>query len=152
MGTIMERRSFLDTVGRIAVGGFVALPLLEALGGCSTITQISASPTDGTVVVPMSAFGTAPDLKPIVLVNVAGVKHPIAVVRSDNEPAIALYVVCTHKHCSLDVEQNGFSCPCHGSTFDMTGAVTNGPAKQPLKALTCTTTADAYVITLGDVS
>ncbi|MFD3656878.1 Rieske (2Fe-2S) protein [Streptomyces sp. NPDC058620] len=43
---------------------------------------------------------------------------------------------CTHQGCSVKGISGGvINCPCHGSTFDAeTGAVTGGPATQPLPA------------------
>ncbi|MEI2731923.1 MAG: Rieske (2Fe-2S) protein [Dermatophilaceae bacterium] len=43
--------------------------------------------------------------------------------------------VCTHSGCLVDTVSNGqISCPCHGSRFDLTGAVVRGPATQALPA------------------
>ncbi len=45
--------------------------------------------------------------------------------------AISSY--CTHRHCKLDAEpDHTFSCPCHDSTFDPVGKVTEGPATRDL--------------------
>jgi Rieske Fe-S protein len=47
----------------------------------------------------------------------------------------ALSSVCTHKKCKLDAEADKtFYCPCHGSTFDADGKVTEGPARRDLPA------------------
>ena len=49
------------------------------------------------------------------------------------EKLFALSAICTHKRCKLEVERDhSFSCPCHGSTFDPSGHVTEGPAKRDL--------------------
>ncbi|HEV2327887.1 MAG TPA: Rieske (2Fe-2S) protein [Verrucomicrobiae bacterium] len=49
------------------------------------------------------------------------------------EKLFALSAICTHKRCKLDVERNrSFYCPCHGSTFDPGGHVTEGPARRDL--------------------
>ncbi len=45
----------------------------------------------------------------------------------------ALSSLCTHRNCKLKGEQDHtFYCPCHGSTFDPSGHVTEGPAKRDL--------------------
>jgi len=49
----------------------------------------------------------------------------------------ALSAICTHRKCSLKAEPDrSFYCPCHGSTFDLNGHVTEGPAKRDLPVLT----------------
>jgi cytochrome b6-f complex iron-sulfur subunit len=47
---------------------------------------------------------------------------------------LALSRTCTHLGCSVpwDAEKNRFICPCHGSTFSMTGEVLTAPAPRPL--------------------
>lgn len=47
---------------------------------------------------------------------------------------LALSRTCTHLGCSVpwDEEKNKFVCPCHGSTFTLTGEVLTAPASRPL--------------------
>ena len=48
----------------------------------------------------------------------------------------AMTAVCTHQGCLVSVvgaAPQSLSCPCHGSTFSNTGAVTGGPARAPLQ-------------------
>ncbi|WP_328808216.1 Rieske (2Fe-2S) protein [Nonomuraea antri] len=46
----------------------------------------------------------------------------------------AFSAVCTHQGCAVGSVSNGtINCPCHGSKFAIAdGAVTDGPAKEPL--------------------
>lgn len=45
----------------------------------------------------------------------------------------ALSAICTHRKCKLEAEADKtFYCPCHGSTFDAVGKVTEGPARRNL--------------------
>ena len=45
----------------------------------------------------------------------------------------ALSAICTHRRCKLTSRPDRtFYCPCHGSTFDATGHVTQGPARRDL--------------------
>jgi len=47
---------------------------------------------------------------------------------------LALSRTCTHLGCSVpwDEKQGKFVCPCHGSTFSLTGEVLTSPAPRPL--------------------
>lgn len=47
----------------------------------------------------------------------------------------ALSLACPHLGCQVNIEKDGFACPCHGSRFDPSGALLNGPAAAPLKSL-----------------
>lgn len=40
--------------------------------------------------------------------------------------------VCTHLGCTVNLADTGYSCPCHGSTYDSLGRNTGGPAPLPL--------------------
>ena len=54
--------------------------------------------------------------------------------RLDDGGFLALSHTCTHLGCSIrwDAEQNRFQCPCHGSSFSLTGEVLTSPAPRPL--------------------
>ena len=47
---------------------------------------------------------------------------------------LALHRECTHLGCTVrwDPTARRFACPCHASSFDITGAVLNAPAPRPL--------------------
>jgi len=47
---------------------------------------------------------------------------------------LALSPACTHLGCMVlwDEKQNRFACPCHGSSFGLTGEPLTGPAARPL--------------------
>lgn len=51
---------------------------------------------------------------------------------ADSKGVYALSSVCTHAGCSVRSVGTDLECPCHGSAFDRSGAVTSGPAKAPL--------------------
>ena len=40
--------------------------------------------------------------------------------------------ICTHLGCTVNAVEIGFKCPCHGSTYDLDGHNTGGPAPLPL--------------------
>ena len=40
--------------------------------------------------------------------------------------------ICTHLGCTVNAVETGYKCPCHGSTYDLDGKNTGGPAPLPL--------------------
>ena len=59
----------------------------------------------------------------------------LLVIRSSENEVNAFSRTCTHQGCTLPNFLNGLSrCPCHGSRFDTSGNVENGPATQPLSS------------------
>jgi cytochrome b6-f complex iron-sulfur subunit len=55
-------------------------------------------------------------------------------VRLDDGGFLALDRTCTHLGCTVPwrAEEGRFACPCHASTFDITGDVLGPPAPRPL--------------------
>jgi cytochrome b6-f complex iron-sulfur subunit len=47
----------------------------------------------------------------------------------------AVSALCPHLGCVISSNGSGFRCPCHGSTFDLSGTVLEGPAPKPLSWL-----------------
>ncbi len=51
----------------------------------------------------------------------------------DDEGLYALSSVCTHLGCNIRSSGDHFECPCHGSMFDLSGTVLQGPAISALR-------------------
>jgi cytochrome b6-f complex iron-sulfur subunit len=58
----------------------------------------------------------------------------------------AMTAICTHMHCVVNFAGQGFQCPCHNSTYDFNGEVTNPPAPLPLQHFACALDASDNVI------
>jgi cytochrome b6-f complex iron-sulfur subunit len=58
----------------------------------------------------------------------------------------AMTAICTHMHCVVNLVGQGFQCPCHNSTYDFNGEVTNPPAPLPLQHFACALDASDHVI------
>jgi cytochrome b6-f complex iron-sulfur subunit len=54
----------------------------------------------------------------------------------------ALSLVCPHLGCTVNPQPEGFTCPCHGSRFNLQGGLTHGPATKALNVLKVETGAD----------
>lgn len=63
-----------------------------------------------------------------------------------NEGIAAMSLVCTHLGCLVSRNDEGFSCPCHGSKFDSSGHPIAGPAPRGLAWLAVSQAADGTLI------
>jgi len=54
--------------------------------------------------------------------------------REDDGTVVAVSLSCTHLGCTVqwNTAERSWDCPCHGSRFDRTGEVLEGPALEPL--------------------
>jgi glycine/D-amino acid oxidase-like deaminating enzyme/nitrite reductase/ring-hydroxylating ferredoxin subunit len=61
----------------------------------------------------------------------------VAVYRDESGDVFAVSAACTHLGCVVawNAAERSWDCPCHGSRFDIQGAVLNGPAMHPLEAV-----------------
>lgn len=148
----MKRRAFMNWVGV----GFVATSLPVAIAACSPAADseadtaadpcaadpCAADPCAATLDTSVrddgfAALGTVAELDSAGFL--ASKSFPggdvIAVRDPDNaDGVIALNSLCTHQGCTVDWAGSEFACPCHGSKFSADGAVTSGPATEPLSA------------------
>jgi Rieske Fe-S protein len=67
----------------------------------------------------------------------------------------AMSASCTHQGCLVSVVSattpQSVSCPCHGSRFDVNGAVTQGPAGRPLPHYQVDVATDGTITIHGDI-
>lgn len=129
----MDRKEFMKHVG-MSVGGILLLNCLQAC----TETEIPD---------PMQGGNTGVDFT--LDLNVAGnsalnngggavvnATNRVIVARSADKSAFfAVQSNCTHQGTTVVFQANNnvFFCPNHGSNFQTSGAVVNGPATSPLK-------------------
>jgi len=73
---------------------------------------------------------------------------PLLVTRPSEDEVIALSAVCTHQGCAVAPDGERLRCPCHGSTYDLTGKNIDGPAPSPLTPVTVEVV-DGTVVTSG---
>lgn len=116
----LTRRHFLQKSAFISAFAALTLLLLGALRSIlpALTRKNSMIKIDSLANLPMNSF---------TLLHQA----PIFIYR-DHEGVRALSAVCTHLGCTLATTDEGFQCPCHGSHFDQTGQVQDGPAPRSL--------------------
>jgi nitrite reductase/ring-hydroxylating ferredoxin subunit len=122
--------------------GCLAMAACGSRAGATATTPApsSPSPASGTSPASPSASSPAPPLA-----ESAAVREdvPLAVTLPDGRPAFLvrgadgvqlLDGTCTHAACAIGWEagRKHFVCPCHLSTFDLTGRLLTPPATDPL--------------------
>jgi Rieske Fe-S protein len=78
----------------------------------------------------------------------AGVPFPLVVLRASASQMLAFDARCPHLGCAVSGAQQLLICPCHGSLFDLDGAVKLGPAEQSLTKLQVTFDGTTVVVTV----
>ena len=134
----MERRDFLKA--GCALCGLALIPagLLE-----SCKKQSFSGPTNVNFTIDLSNAANA------ALKNVGGylVQNSVIVIHASTG-YIALSDVCTHQGCAVNYDPSSthLICPCHGGTYDLTGAVLSGPPPDALNKYTVTQTGTILTI------
>lgn len=66
-------------------------------------------------------------------------QRSVLVLRTGGNQFQALSSVCTHQACTVsEFDGSRLTCPCHGSQFSTSGAVTKGPATAALRSFPTT--------------
>jgi cytochrome b6-f complex iron-sulfur subunit len=145
-----SRREFVVTSGAAAVAAAAGCG-----GGSPTTPTPAGTPTPGAtpgpneVRVPLPAVGqtvaaTGQLLTPL----------PLAITRLADTSVAAVSRICTHEGCTVNLPVASLltlDCPCHGSRFQVTGQVVNGPAARPLASFPTVIVGDQVVVTLPSV-
>ena len=69
----------------------------------------------------------------------------IVIVRPTENTVTAYSAICTHEGCTVQPAGKELDCPCHGSVFDLKGAVLQGPARRPLRQIKVSLSGDDVV-------
>jgi cytochrome b6-f complex iron-sulfur subunit len=120
----LSRRDFL----KLARNGFLYLSGALALSGLLRFLDYDPNPA------PQTEFdlGLASNYP---LHSRTLLSNPPAVLLHTENGFAALSLVCTHLGCTVEKKDENFTCPCHGSRFNMDGKVSHGPADEPLPSL-----------------
>lgn len=127
----MDRKQFLKKCGLACFGGLTAMTLPM---GCSAAKTSNSSIDGDNLIVPVSDFGDEmKGFRKFVIVANDLLRFPICVFRHAEGKYSALWMECSHMGAELQVFGDTLQCPAHGSEFNDSGLVRNGPADRPLR-------------------
>jgi Rieske Fe-S protein len=106
---------------------------------------------DGKVVLPLSQYSDLAASGGSLVGRPKGYADTLLVIRVDSSTVKVVSDICTHLGCGVafSKENQEIECPCHGSKFNLEGAVTNGPAPRPLKQYQATVDDVAVTINIS---
>jgi cytochrome b6-f complex iron-sulfur subunit len=149
----ISRRRFCGGACQVASGATLATLFTACSGGSSSPSSPSANPgsplgvaasqfTANSVRVTVAGSALADVGGAVLVQSVAGV---FLVSRQSASAFTAIEGVCTHEGCTITgADADIYVCPCHGSRYNRSGQVVNGPATSSLRKYT-TTFADGIV-------
>lgn len=136
-GSEPTRRRFLEMLGKLS--------FFAAFGGIFMSTMRFMLPN--VLYEPPTSFaiGTPDDYPPD---STTFLENSRLFVFRRPEGLFAISSICTHLGCNVrwEGENDGFECPCHGSSFDKNGKNTSGPAPKPLRWLRLTLDSDRKLV------
>lgn len=121
----MDRRSFVT----LLAGGCAAL----SVPGCASVMAVRLPVAGGRARLLLGDYPGMANPGGHLVVQPEGFSSPVLLFRLEAGEYRALSSVCTHLGCIVEVEGAALVCPCHGSTYERTGAVVRGPAERPLR-------------------
>ena len=139
----LSRRAVISLGGATVLGAGAVTLAACSTGGAGSTAQAAAGPTltKGTTVTSLADIpvgGTAS-------ATVEG--KPLLLAQPSEGKVVCFSAICTHQGCTVDAAAKDFECPCHGSTYAAaSGAVTNGPAVNPLAKVAVKISGDTVVI------
>jgi cytochrome b6-f complex iron-sulfur subunit len=157
----LTRRRVLSGAG--AAAGLVIVAACGGDGNGTAGSGSSADPTDATggasptgqASTPAGSGGAGGDGEALASLGDVPVGGAVSAETPDGKPVIvaqpkqgevvAFSATCTHQGCTVAPDGGQVRCPCHGSTFDLTGKNTGGPAPKPLPEVAVTVEGDRIV-------
>jgi Rieske Fe-S protein len=123
----IDRRRFFVTC---AAG---ACAFTASAAGCASLATRPVTAVNGVVRLSLAEHRELMSPLGIVKILPSGERDALFVAALGDDRFAVLSPVCTHRGCTVEAQGEHFVCPCHGSTYDRSGAVLRGPAERPLR-------------------
>lgn len=121
----------MGKVATLVAGGIAAGAFLE---GCASggPTAYRYTPSGNIVDLFLNWYPELYKTGGAVELQFTGTATSIIVVRVAIDRFTAVSPVCMHQGCKVEMKENLFRCPCHGSRYSLDGGLIAGPAEKPL--------------------
>src|SRR5262249_8874480 len=139
VGSSQTRRAFCahacQAMSLAAIGAFIPAcgggSPTSPSGSAPALPTVSRTVVSGTVTIPIDASSPLAATGNAALVQSSSGNFLVS--RTGQDTFVALTAVCTHESCTITgFDNQTYVCPCHGSRFNTSGAVVNGPATRAL--------------------
>lgn len=145
----ITRRKFLCGLPATVAGITTAGAALES-AGCAIAASYQVTAPEGRVSIPIvEVEGLMGEMSALILRG-TDLPEDVLLLRQPSG-FTAVGTTCTHLGCSVRPGQGQLRCPCHGSSFDLTGSVIRGPAQRPLNQYPVLVSGDELTIDVAGV-
>ena len=145
----MQRRQFTKT----CISCLASASLLPLLDACKPTHYTSGTLQANGLSVSKSEFKYLKKdqeyFRPYIIVRNDAIEFPIYLYRFSDAEYSAVLMKCSHQGNELSASGDHLTCSAHGSEFNNTGAVTQGPAESPLRRFPVSTQGDKLFIDLS---
>ena len=124
---------------RTVLKGFAAVCGAGALSACGADGDDTAAPAPETSDGATSSGGLRASLTSVEDIPEGGAVSAAApdgskvlVSRLPGDEVLAFSAVCPHQGCTVAPDEGQFTCPCHGSQYELNGELKRGPARTGL--------------------
>ena len=129
----ISRRIFLESAGKCLLCAEGTGTILSACNGSPTENeddnQNGTNPVTFTIDLTDPSNAALTTIGGALKFDMPGQDLPIIVIRMASDEVLALSSKCTHQGLEVNLPANNMiTCPWHGSTFDINGNQTGGPA------------------------
>src|SRR5688500_18203080 len=124
IGANCDRRTF--------VGICASAVIAPLFAGCASLVARPVTPVNGRIELALQQYPELAQRGGSLKLLPTGSSEPVYVLVMEDGNVTALSPICTHLGCTVEIQGPRLVCPCHGSTYDRTGAVLQGPAERAL--------------------
>jgi len=158
---ISRREFFFKSAGTIAVistSGLLGTIIASCSGSgpsgpspVTTMSIIQGTVSNNEISIALGASSPIANKGSRAVVEYNNGGGAVLVEHNSDDTYRAISGICTHQGCIItdyDGTNNDFVCPCHGSRFDLSGNIVQGPAHSKLSEFTTRIENGSLIITL----